>query len=513
MQNAVVLELRNISKYFPGVVALDQVNFQLKKGTTHVLCGENGAGKSTLMKIVDGLYSPDAGDIVINGEKTIIRSPVDARRHGIAMITQELSYIPDLTVEENIFLGRWPLKKGNCVDWKTIRRRTTELLQKEGLPYLPQTKLRSLSISDIQMIEIIKAVSEEAEVIIMDEPTSAITSNEVAHLFRKIEELKARGASIIYISHKMEEIFQIADEITILRDGKSIATRPVGDYTVKNVIELMVGRKMENQYPKETVPIPDDVILKVTGLSNPGVFEDIDFEVKKGEIVGFSGLMGAGRTEVMRALFGLDPYRSGQIEIRGEEMKIKNVKQSIDAGMVMLSEDRKRYGVVPLLTVSENTALASLEKFIYRGLWYKKKEQKTVRDICQSMGVKTPSMETKVFSLSGGNQQKVILGKWMIREPDILIADEPTRGIDVGAKSEIYRLMTDLVKQGKGIVMVSSELPELIGMCDRIYVMHDGKISGMLERKDFSQEAIMSLAVASKKGGYNETTMEHAINI
>lgn len=346
------------------------------------------------------------------------------------------------------------------------------------------------------MIEILKAVSFNADIIIMDEPTSAITSKEVERLFEKIEQLKQRGASIVYISHKMDEIFKIADDITILRDGNVIETHEAAGIDEKTVIELMVGRKIENQYPKEEVAVTDEM-LRVEDLTSEGIFHNMDFHVKKGEIVGFAGLMGAGRTEVMRALFGLDRYDGGSIFVKGQEVRIRSVQDAVRSGIAMLSEDRRRYGIVPLLSVEENIALAALDKFIRKGRWYKKEEFDAVRSMCEKMRVKTPALDTKVFSLSGGNQQKVILAKWMVREPDILILDEPTRGIDVGAKSEIYQLMMELVKQGKSIIMVSSELPELIGMCDRVYVMHEGYMTGMLEKDELSQEAVMQLAVKS----------------
>lgn len=496
-ENQVILELKNISKFFPGVKALDDVNFRLKKGTVHVLCGENGAGKSTLMKIIDGVYKPDKGEMFINGEKVTIKDPMDAKANGIAMIFQELSYVPDLTLEENLCMGIWP-KKGIRIDWKKIRRRTQELMAQEGLDYAPDVKLRSLSVSDIQMLEILKAVSYDAKIIIMDEPTSAITDKEVKRLFQKIADLKARGASIIYISHKMDEIFQIADEITVFRDGKSIITKDAKDLTVDQVVEYMVGRKIENQYPKEILPIGED-ILQVEGLTQPGVFENVNFHVRSGEIVGFAGLMGAGRTEIMRALFGLDPYSAGKVRIKGKEVRIRNVRQSIKNGLAMLTEDRRRTGIVPVLSVKFNTMLASMDKVIYKGRLHAKEEDKIVTEACESMKVKTPSLDAKIANLSGGNQQKVVLAKWLICDPDILIADEPTRGIDVGAKREIYELMGKYASQGKGIIMISSELPELIGVCDRIYVVSEGRIAGMLSRDEFSQEAIMQMAVSKAR--------------
>jgi inositol transport system ATP-binding protein len=497
METEVVLELQHISKSFPGVKALDDVNFKLRKGTVHVLCGENGAGKSTLMKIIDGVYQADEGDIFINGKKAKIESPFQAKKYGIAMIFQELSYVPDLTLEENLILGSWP-RKGAGIDWRGIRKRTEDLLLQENLSYSPETKLRSLSVSDIQMIEVLKAVSYGAKIIIMDEPTSALTGNEVEVLFKKIDELKKRNVSIIYISHKMEEIFRIADEITVFRDGKSIVTKPACELNVDSVVEYMVGRKIENQYPKIHIPIGDE-LLRVENLTKINVFEGINFDVKAGEIVGFSGLMGAGRTEIMRALFGMDPYDSGKIFIKGKEVHINNTGQAIRHGLAMLTEDRRKTGIVPILSVKYNTTMASINKIIYRGHLHPKKEFQFVDDACKSMRVKTPNYDTRIGDLSGGNQQKVIFAKWLLCDPDVLIADEPTRGIDVGAKFEIYELMNKFASSGKGIIMISSELPELIGMCDRIYVISSGHITGMLTRDEFTQSAIMQLSVKEKK--------------
>jgi inositol transport system ATP-binding protein len=444
------------------------------------------------MKIINGVYQPDRGEILIDGKKVHIRSPIQARGYGIAMIFQELNYIPEITVEESLFCGRLPMRLGG-VDWKAVRRRTLELLEAEGLSYSPTTKMKDLSVSDVQMLEILKAISMDSSILIMDEPTSAITLREVDRLFSKIAELKARGTSIIYISHKMDEIFRIADDIAILRDGRVVDLKPRGELDIDKVISLMVGRKLENNFPKRAIEIGEEA-LRVEGLTSPGVFNDIGFYARKGEIVGFAGLMGAGRTEVMRALFGLDPYKSGEIKISGKRVPVRSVSDSIKAKMTMLSEDRRRYGLIPVRSVRENISLSSLKKFIYHGRLHVSKETKLISEICARMNVKAPSLGTTVEALSGGNQQKVVLAKWMLNEPDILIMDEPTRGIDVGAKYEIYKLMGDLAAEGRALVIVSSELPELIGMCDRIYVMCKGEIAGELAREEFSQEAIMRLA-------------------
>jgi inositol transport system ATP-binding protein len=414
------------------------------------------------------------------------------------MIFQELNYIPEMTVAENFFVGEWPVSKFGHVDWRTIREATAKLLASEGLPYSPCTKLRDLTVSDIQMLEITKAVSKNCSVIIMDEPTSAITQREVEALFKKILALKARGVSIIYISHKLDEIFRIADEITVFRDGKAVGTRPAREFGIDAVISLMVGRKLENSYPKETAPIGEDV-LEADGISGEA-FRNVTFRVRRGEIVGFAGLMGAGRTEVARALFGLDEISGGTVRIHGRAARITRPEDSIKNGMAMLSEDRRRYGLIPMRSVRENCSLASLERMIYGGYLHSSEENSLVGRIFDRMRVKTPSLETPIGSLSGGNQQKVLLAKWMLRDPDILILDEPTRGVDVGAKYEIYRLMTELVKDGKAIVMISSDLPELLGMCDRIYVMSQGTVTGELNRDEFSQETIMKYAIGAMDG-------------
>jgi inositol transport system ATP-binding protein len=504
MAEKIRLRVSQISKLFPGVVALDKIDFAVKEGSVHVLCGENGAGKSTLMKIINGVYQADGGEIFIDERPVKIGNPTDARRLGISMIFQELNYIPELTVAENLFVGDWPVNAIGKVDWKKIREHTRELLRAEGLAYSPDAKLRDLSVSDIQMLEITKAVSRNCNIIIMDEPTSAITQKEVAALFEKIRALKARGVSIIYISHKLDEIFQIADEITVFRDGRVVGTQRASELDIDRVIAMMVGRKLENSYPKEESPL-GEYLLEVEGISGDA-FRDVSFNVRRGEIVGFSGLMGAGRTEVMRALFGLDGIYAGTVRVGGSHARIRRVSDSIGHGIAMLSEDRRRYGIVPVRSVRENCSLACLERVIYGGRLHAKRESGLVGQMFDRMRVKTPSLDTPIQSLSGGNQQKVLLAKWMLRDPDILILDEPTRGIDVGAKYEIYRLMTELVREGKAIVMVSSEMPELLGMCDRIYVMSQGAVTGELKRGEFSQERIMKYATGSmdRRRGYTD---------
>jgi inositol transport system ATP-binding protein len=498
MEQNIKLRVSKIEKSFPGVKALDKIDFAVKKGTVHVLCGENGAGKSTLMKIINGIYQPDAGQIYIDEKPVKISNPIQARNLGISMIFQEMNFVPEMTVEENLFLGNWPVNKLNKIDWPEVRKRTKELLKSENLTYAPDKQLKFLTVSDIQMLEILKAISRDSQIIIMDEPTSAITNREVDLLFEKIKELKKRGVSIIYISHKLDEVFRIADDITVFRDGTVVDSKPKEELDIDKVITMMVGRKLTNNYPKEEVPIGDK-LLEVENLNSTNVYRNINFYINEGEIVGFAGLMGAGRTELMRSLFGLDPISSGTVKIKGKQVHIKNVRDSIDNGMVMLSEDRRRYGIIPVRSVEENTTLSNLKAVFHGGWLHGKEEHKLVSEIFAKMRVKTPSLETPIESLSGGNQQKVVLAKWMICNPDILILDEPTRGIDVGAKYEIYKLMTDLIRDRKSVLMVSSELPELLGMCDRIYIMNQGSIVGEIERNSFTQELIMKYATGILK--------------
>lgn len=496
MDGDIKLRIEGVNKSFPGVKALDDINLSVKKGSVHVLCGENGAGKSTLMKIINGIYKQDTGNIFIDGEKVEINNPVEAQKKGISMIFQELNFVPEMTVEENFVAGRWPTNKFGKINWKKSRKIAKDLLEQEELNYSIDTKLKDLTISDIQLLEITKAVSHDADIIIMDEPTSAISDKEIEVLFDKINSLRDRGKSVIYISHKMDEIFRIADEITVLRDGQLVSTEEAAKLTEDKVVSLMVGRELSKTFPKENIEIGKE-IFSVNNLNRKGVLKDINFKVHRGEIVGFAGLVGAGRTEVMRALFGLDDFDSGEIKIKGKKVKINHTSDSIDNGLVMLSEDRRRFGIIPVRSVRENVTISKLDDFIYGGRLHAKEEKKVVENMKEKLNIKTPSIETNISSLSGGNQQKVILAKWLVNDPDVFLLDEPTRGIDVGAKYEIYKLMTSLANEGKGIVVVSSELPELIGMCDKIYVMSDGEITGKLRREEFSQEAIMKYAIGA----------------
>jgi len=489
-----LLSVQGVSKSFPGVKALDDVSFEVRPGTVHALCGENGAGKSTLMKIINGIYQPDAGVVRVRGEQVQIKNPLDARAHGIAMISQELNYVPEMTIAESFFLGRLPRRLG-MLDWRHIRGEARRVLAEEGLDYPVNRRLSTMTVSEIQTLEIVRAVYHSADVLIMDEPTSAIAHREVESLFAKIRALVAQGKSIIYISHKMDEVFELADDISVLRDGTVVSSRPAAETSSDRVIAEMVGRDLKHQsYPKEQVPL-GDTVFEATGLSREQVFEDIDLRVRAGEIVGLAGLIGAGRSEVVRAVFGLDPLDRGEVKIDGEVVRLTNPQKAIASGVAMLSEDRRLVGIVPQLSIKKNATLASLPKVIHGGFARPREEQRLVDEYFTKMNVKAPSTETKISSLSGGNQQKVLLARWLIADPKVLLLDEPTRGIDVGAKFEIYKIMTELARQGRGILMISSELPELIGMCDRIYVMSAGRLTAELTPDEYSQETILKHAM------------------
>ena len=491
------LELSHISKSFPGVKALDDVSLRVRPGSVLALAGENGAGKSTLMKIINGIYKADGnGQIKIDGKAVTIKDPIEARRLGISMIFQELNYVPELTVEENLFLCREPMqgKGGLFLDKKAAHEQAARLIESEGFHYDPRTKMKDLSVSDIQMIEILKAVSCDATLVIMDEPTSAITDKEVDILFAKIEQLKARGISFIYISHRLEEIFRIADEVTVMRDGQVVHSCGIGEIDNDTLIAHMVGRKMENIYPKEQVPVTDGG-LELKNCSG-GKFRDVSLTVKRGEIVGLAGLMGAGRTELARAVFGMDPLHSGEVLVDGSPITVQHPADAKKYGLAMVSEDRRQFGFVGCRSVKENIALSSLgDRLSKIGFLSAHAENDAVNKMVDLFRVKTPDTAAKVENLSGGNQQKVVLSKWFLTHPKVLILDEPTRGIDVGAKFEIYAHMTALAKQGLAILMISSELPELIGMCDRIYVMSRGRLAGQVSGEDMNQPAIMKMAI------------------
>ena len=484
-------ELKGIHKSFYGVEVLHGVDLYLKPGSVHALMGENGAGKSTLMKVLAGVHRCDSGEVVINGKKVEIDSPAKAQELGIAMIHQELSPVSEMSVAENIFLGREPSKMG-FVNYAQLYRQTAELLEDLKIHINPKSKMKTLRVADQQMVEIAKAISQNAQIVIMDEPTSAITDNEVDSLFRMIRDMTARGVGVVYISHKMDEIFRICDEITVLRDGTNVNTWKTSEVDNETLIRSMVGRELKEQFPKITVPI-GETVLKVEHLTLPGQYEDISFELHKGEILGFVGLVGAGRTELMHSLFGMTRPESGKITLHGEEVSFKSPRDAIKHGIAYVTEDRKGEGLVLPMSVHHNTTLAALSDFVRTGLLQDRKENHVVGEEVDHLGIKVHTVRQAVKSLSGGNQQKVVLAKWMITHPRIIIFDEPTRGIDVGAKAEIYKIMCNYVAEGNAVIMISSEMPEAMGMSDRIIVLSNHKYSGELKREEFSQEAIVKM--------------------
>ncbi len=494
------LEMRGVCKSFPGVKALDNVQLSLRPGTVHALMGENGAGKSTLMKCMFGIYKMDEGEIFFEGEKVSINDPLEALHMGIAMVHQELQPIPARTVGENIFLGRYPMKKVlgfiPCVDHKKMYDDTAALLKKVRMDFDPEQPLGELSVSQMQSVEIAKAVSANCKVLILDEPTSSLTQNEVEALFRIVEDLKKEGVAIVYISHKMDEILRISDEVTIMRDGKYIGTWPANELTTDSIITKMVGRELTNLYPPRENQ-PGEVIFEVEDFTsiNPKSFRNVSFQLRRGEILGVGGLVGAQRTELMEGLFGMRSHSAGKITYQGRELKIERPKDAIDQSIAMLTEDRRATGIMGVLSVADNISVASLKKYLDFGFCLNSgKIEQLVQDNVAKMNIKTPSSKTLIQSLSGGNQQKVLVGRWLANNPDVLILDEPTRGIDVGAKYEIYCIIAELAKQGKSIIMISSEMSELIGMSDRIMVMCDGRVTGFVDGKDATQEKIMELA-------------------
>jgi methyl-galactoside transport system ATP-binding protein/inositol transport system ATP-binding protein len=487
-----ILEMTDIVKEFPGVRALKGVQLKVRPGTVHTLMGENGAGKSTLMKCLIGIHPPTSGKIVFEGKEIRFKSTLEALNAGISMIHQELSPVPERSVAENLWLGRVP-KKGLFVDNKKMYEDSVQLFQKLGLDVDPSEKMGNLSVAKMQMVEIAKAVSYDSKIVIMDEPTSALTDAEVEHLFRIIAELKEKNVAIIYISHKMDEIFRISDDITVYRDGEYITTDRAENLDVNKLIQLMVGREVTEMFPKVECPI-GETILKVEHLASGKAVKDVSFELHRGEILGFAGLVGAGRTETVETLFGMRPKTGGKVYKDGKELDIKSPEQAIANNIALLTEDRRGNGVVGLLSVKDNTVLANLKK--YGVPLSRKKMASDTEEFVEKLNTKTPSIETPIKNLSGGNQQKVLVGRWLLTDPDILIVDEPTRGIDVGAKAEIHSLITKLAGEGKGIIMISSEMPEVMGMSDRIVVMHEGVMTGLVERKDFSSELILKYATS-----------------
>lgn len=492
----VLVLMEGIEKTFPGVHALNQCRFELLSGEVHALVGENGAGKSTLMKVLAGVYPKDAGRIFYKGKEVEIPNPRAAQHLGISMIHQELNLMPHLTVAQNIFIGREPRRGVRFVlDDKAINEQAQQLFAMMHLKMDPRIKVADLTVAKQQMVEIAKALSFNAEVLVMDEPTAALTEAEIEELFRITRELREKGVGVVHISHRLEELKEISDRVTVMRDGHVIDTVRTQDVTLDRIISMMVGRTIFEATPEVPEKPSEEVVLEVKNLNRGNVIKDVSFNLKKGEILGFAGLIGAGRTEVARAVFGADPIDSGEVYISGKKVQIKSPSDAVRRGIAYLSEDRKRYGLALGLDVEENIVLATFRKFLNAIGWVNRSQiQTTAQHFVDALAIKTPSLQQKVKNLSGGNQQKVIIGKWLTADTNILIFDEPTRGIDVGAKSEIYRLLNDLAQQGKSIIMISSELPEILRMSHRVVVMCEGRITGEVSIADATQEKIMTYA-------------------
>jgi ribose transport system ATP-binding protein len=491
---AKLLEFRNVSKTFPGVRALDDVSIDLNAGEVHVIVGENGAGKSTMMKIILGVYTPDGGELLLDDVPLSRNSPKIAEKHGIAMIYQELSIIPELSVAENIFLGH-EVRRGILIDRRAMNKRAEELLASIGVKVSPTTPVKNLSIANQQMIEIAKALSKDAKVIVFDEPTSSLTETEISELFRIIASLRSKGVGMFYISHRLEEIFEIGDRITIMRDGKKISTAPMASMTMDKVVEGIAGRRIENVFQRHFPP-RGEVLLELKDLCGER-FRNVSLQVHAGEIVGLAGLVGSGRSEVVRAAFGIDAYSRGEVLVRGKTMPRGNPQRLAREGVAFLPEDRKREGLALSLSIRENAVISALRRLNPLTVVNGRRERATVRDFVRKLGISTPTIEKLVNFLSGGTQQKVVLAKWLVTEAKVFIFDEPTRGIDVGSKSSIYALMDELVGLGAGIVMISSELPEVLGMSDRIYVMAQGRIAGELDREQADHVNVIQLAFSN----------------
>ncbi|MCK1997550.1 sugar ABC transporter ATP-binding protein [Psychrobacillus psychrodurans] len=494
-----MIEMTGISKAFNGNTVLSNIEFEVKKGEIHALMGENGAGKSTLMKILTGIYTRDSGDIKVKGQIVDFKNPKEAEQHGIAVIHQELNILPDLTVAENLFLGNErTFGKSPVLKTKEMNKQAKEILLSLGLDIDVKMVARSLSVGKQQIIEIAKAISSNAELIVMDEPTAALTDREIETLFVTIRALQAKGVSFVYISHRMEEIFAICDRITILRDGQYVGVKKVKDTTFDEIVQMMVGRELGNRFPERSVKI-GEVKLVAKSLTRNGYFEDVSFELRKGEVLGIAGLMGAGRTEVAQALFGYKKLNKGEVFLDGKLVEIQNPSKAIKLGFGFVTEDRKSEGLIVDFSVKDNLGITNFDKISRNGVVGAKKEQELYDSMVKRLGVRTSGPNQFVKSLSGGNQQKIVIAKWLGIEPDILILDEPTRGVDVGAKKEIYSIINALAEKGVAILMISSELPEVIGMVDRVLVMHEGKITADLTKDEMTQEKIMHYATGGDK--------------
>lgn len=490
------LELKNITKKYPGVIALDDVSVSFKKGEVHALIGENGAGKSTFIKTITGAINPNKGQIIFDGQEIKSNDPLKSQDIGIAAIYQEFNLFPDLTIAENIFHGS-ELKNGLFVDYRAMEKKTKELLSELGIKINPKSLIKDISVSYQQIVEIAKALSKNVKVLIMDEPSAALSNNEINNMFRIINKLKENGVTIVYISHRLEEIFEIADRVTVLRDGKKIRTMEIEETDRKHLINMMVGRKLGKEFPQVEKEI-GETILKVNNLSN-NMVENISFELKRGEILGFAGLVGSGRTEIARSIFGADDKKTGDVYLCDEETCIMCPEDSITCGIGLIPENRKQQGLLLEMDIKDNICFSSLNKFANMGLIKSEQIISNSKKLKKSLNIKTPSLNQLVKNLSGGNQQKVVLAKWLLTDFEVLIFDEPTRGIDVGAKQEIYNIMNQLAKEGKGIIMISSEMSEILGMSDKIMVMHEGKKMGELNRAEATQEKILEMASGSLK--------------
>ena len=490
MDNNYILTLKNITKEFPGVKALDDVTINIERGTIHGLVGENGAGKSTLIKVLAGIYQPNKGEIILDGKPCRFNSPIEARRAGISVVHQEIKLAEPLSVAENMFLGNVQLKNG-LVDWKGMRRRAREIVEDLGMDIDINAQVSSLTVAKKQIVEIMHAINNNSHILIMDEPSAVLTDRELEVMFRIVKQLRDEGITIIYISHRLDEIFGLCSNVSVLRDGRHIDTIPVASIDRQGLINMMVGREMGQEYPKEVGNV-GGTILEVKNLSR-GILQDISFEVKSGEVFGISGLVGAGRTELARAILGIDKPESGEVYVRGKKVHYRTFADAIRDGLGLIPEDRKLQGLVQIMSVKRNTTLVNMKRVLRAGVISSSLEEKLSKEYADKLHVVTPSMETEVQYLSGGNQQKVVIAKWLFQNSEILFLDEPTRGIDVGAKAEIYRLINRMAKEGKTIIMISSEMPELLGMCDRIMVMHEGHKMGELNAAEATQEKIMAL--------------------
>lgn len=493
-----LLELKNITKTFTGTQALSGVDFDLYPGEIHALVGENGAGKSTLIKIITGIHQPDSGEIILDGKKVVFHDARASYDHGIAAIYQEASLFEDLSIAENIYMGHQEVRPiTRNIKWSALYAKADEFIRSLDVDLDPRAPVRSLSIAKKQLVEIIKALSANAKILIMDEPTASLTREEIDYLFRITKKLRSEGTGIIFISHRLEEVFEIADRVTVIRDGKIVGTMEKENLNVDELVRMMVGRNLGTMYPKVAAQI-GDTVLRVEGLSRAGEFHNVTFDLKRGEILGLAGLVGAGRTEVARTIFGIEKPEGGKIFVEGEEVKIDNPRTALEKGIAYLSESRQEFGVVLQMTITQNITLPILKKFSKFGWIKRSKEKETAKKFYKLLDIRASGLDQKVGSLSGGNQQKVSIAKWLAANAKILILDEPTKGIDVGTKAAVHKLMSDLANEGKAILMISSEIPEIIGMSDRILIMHEGILVSEISRAEATQEKILAAALGGK---------------